>query len=227
MAQSNAFNVVEATIDDIHAAYKSGQLTCRQLVQMYLDRIEAFDKKGPAINAIITIDSSALKEADRLDAAYKASGPVGPLHGIPVIVKDQADVKGMPTTLGSVLFKDYYPDRDSFVAENLRKAGAVILAKATLGELGGGDTHGSLFGSTRNPYDPRAPWAVLPAVRPLRFQQTSRRSPWDRKAWRRSAGRRPGTGSPACGPPPASSAAAGFTAVGRKFSAPSVRWRVR
>ena len=153
MAQSNAFNVVEATIDDIHAAYKSGQLTCRQLVQMYLDRIEAFDKKGPAINAIITINSDALKEAERLDAAYKASGPVGPLHGIPVIVKDQADVKGMPTTLGSVLFNDYYPDRDSFVAENLRKAGAVILAKATLGELGGGDTHGSLFGSTRNPYD--------------------------------------------------------------------------
>jgi amidase len=154
MAQSNApFNLVEATIDDIHAAYKSGQLTFRQLIQMYLDRIETFDKKGPAINAIITINSDALKEADRLDAAYKASGPVGPLHGIPVIVKDQADVKGMPTTLGSLLFKDYYPDRDSFVAENLRKAGAVILAKATLGELGGGDTHGSLFGSTRNPYD--------------------------------------------------------------------------
>jgi Asp-tRNA(Asn)/Glu-tRNA(Gln) amidotransferase A subunit family amidase len=70
--------------------------------------IEAFDKKGPAINAIITTNSDALKEAARLDAAYKASGPVGPLHGIPVIVKDQADVKGMPTTLGSVLFKDYY-----------------------------------------------------------------------------------------------------------------------
>jgi amidase len=154
MAQSNApFNLVEATIDDIHAAYKSGQLTCRQLVQLYLDRIEAFDKKGPVVNAIITVNSDALKEADRLDTAYKASGPVGPLHGIPVIVKDQADVKGMPTTLGSVLFKDYFPDRDSFVAENLRKAGAVILAKATLGELGGGDTHGSLFGSTRNPYD--------------------------------------------------------------------------
>jgi amidase len=153
MVQSNAFNLIEATIENIHAAYKAGQLTCRELVQMYLDRIEAFDKKGPAINAIITVNSEALKEANRLDAAYKASGPVGPLHGIPVIIKDQADVKGMPTTLGSVLFKDYYPDRDSFVAENLRKAGAVILAKATLGELGGGDTHGSLFGSTRNPYD--------------------------------------------------------------------------
>jgi Asp-tRNA(Asn)/Glu-tRNA(Gln) amidotransferase A subunit family amidase len=154
MAQVNPpFNLIEATIDDIYAAYKSRQLTCRQLVQMYLDRIEAFDKKGPAINAIITLNPEALEEADRLDAAYKSSGPVGPLHGIPVIMKDQADVKGMPTTLGSVLFKDYYPDRDSFVAENLRKAGAVILAKATLGELGGGDTHGSLFGSTRNPYD--------------------------------------------------------------------------
>ena len=129
------------------------RLTCRQLVQMYLDRIEAFDKKGPQLNAIITINPEALGEADRLDAAYKASGLVGPLHGIPVIFKDQGDVKGMPTTLGSVLFKDYYPDQDSFVADKLRKAGAVILAKATLGELGGGDTHGSLFGSTRNPYD--------------------------------------------------------------------------
>ncbi len=153
MAQTNAFNVVEATIEDIHAGYKTGELTCRQIVQIHLDRIEAFDKKGPNINAIITVNSDALKEADRLDAAYKASGPVGPLHGIPVIVKDQADVKGMPTTLGSLLFKDYFPDRDSFVAEKLRKAGAIILGKATLGELGGGDTHGSLFGSTRNPYD--------------------------------------------------------------------------
>src|SRR5258705_9635926 len=151
MAQS--FNVIEATIDDIHAGYKSGTLTCRQVVQLYLDRIEAFDKNGPNINALITVNSDALKDADQLDAAYKASGPVGPLHGIPVIVKDQADVKGMPTTLGSVLFKDYFPDRDSFVADKLRKAGAVLVGKATLGELGGGDTHGSLFGSTRNPYD--------------------------------------------------------------------------
>jgi amidase len=152
MAQTH-FNVVEATIDDIHAAFKSGQLSCRQLIQMYLDRIDAFDKKGPNINALITVNADALKEADRLDTAYRSSGAVGPLHGIPVIVKDQADVAGMPTTLGSLLFKNYFPDRDSFVAEKLRKAGAVILGKATLGELGGGDTHGSLFGSTRNPYD--------------------------------------------------------------------------
>jgi Asp-tRNA(Asn)/Glu-tRNA(Gln) amidotransferase A subunit family amidase len=152
MTQNQPFHLLEATVEDIHNAYKSEQLTARQLVQLYLDRIDAYDKKGPRINAIITISSTALAEAERLDAEYKASGLTGPLHGIPVIVKDQMDVRGMPTTLGSILFKDYRPERDAFVAEKLRKAGAIILAKATLGELGGGDTHGSLFGSTRNPY---------------------------------------------------------------------------
>ena len=161
-----AFDILETTIEDIHGAHQLGQLsgpvsgiaiaplTARQLVQIYLDRIEAYDRQGPAINAIITINSSALDEADRLDASFKTSGFVGPLHGIPIIIKDQADIKGMPTTLGSVLFANYFPDRDAFVVERLKKAGAIILAKATLGELGGGDTHGSLFGSTRNPYDP-------------------------------------------------------------------------
>jgi Asp-tRNA(Asn)/Glu-tRNA(Gln) amidotransferase A subunit family amidase len=151
--QTKPFHLLEATVDDVHNAYKSGKLTAHQLVQMYLDRIAAYDKKGPSLNAIITINPKALEEADRLDAAFKTSGLTGPLHGIPIIVKDQFDVKGMPTTLGSLLFKEYYPDRDAFVTEKLRKAGAIILAKGTLGELGGGDTHGSLFGSTRNPYD--------------------------------------------------------------------------
>jgi Asp-tRNA(Asn)/Glu-tRNA(Gln) amidotransferase A subunit family amidase len=150
---ANRFNVLETTIEEIHSAYKSAQLTARQLVETYLERIERYDKKGPAINAVITVNPQALKEADRLDAALKASGFVGPLHGVPLIIKDQADAEGMPTTLGSVLFKGYYPDRDAFVVAKLKKAGAIILAKATLGELGGGDTHGSLFGSTRNPYD--------------------------------------------------------------------------
>ena len=154
MTTPGAFGVLETTIEDIHGAYKSGQLTARQLVQTYLDRIDAYNKQGPAINAIITLNPAAHEEADRLDKAFKAGGFIGPLHGIPIIIKDQADAKGMPTTLGSLLFKDYYPDRDAFVVEKLKKAGAIILAKATLGELGGGDTHGSLFGSTRNPYDP-------------------------------------------------------------------------
>jgi Asp-tRNA(Asn)/Glu-tRNA(Gln) amidotransferase A subunit family amidase len=147
------FDLLETTIADVHAAYKAGTLTVRQLVQAYLDRIAAYDQKGPAINCLISLNPTALEEADRLDAAFKSSGFVGPLHGIPLVMKDQADVKGMPTTLGSLLYKDYMPRQDCFVAARLKQAGAIFLGKATLGELGGGDTHGSLFGSTRNVYD--------------------------------------------------------------------------
>ncbi|HEY3917199.1 MAG TPA: amidase family protein [Stellaceae bacterium] len=147
------FTLIETTIADIHAAYSAEALTARQLVQMYLDRIEAYDRNGPRINALIALNPRALDEADRLDAAWRAAGPVGPLHGIPVVIKDQADVKDMPTTLGSVLFKDHRPERDCFVAAKLKQAGAIFIGKGTLGELGAGDTHGSLFGSTRNPYD--------------------------------------------------------------------------
>ncbi|HEX2228003.1 MAG TPA: amidase family protein, partial [Candidatus Binatia bacterium] len=127
-----AFNILETSIEAVHAAYQSGELTCRQLVQMYLERIEAYDKKGPALNAIITLNSKALEEADRLDSHFKRSGLSGPLHGIPVVVKDQADVAGMPTTLGSVLFKDHIPERDCFLVSNFKKAGAIILGKTTL-----------------------------------------------------------------------------------------------
>ena len=146
------FGLIETTIEDIHAAYASGELTSRGLVRMYLDRIEAYDADGPEIHSIITVNLRALEEADRMDERFRTSGPVGPLHGIPVILKDQIDVAGMPTTLGSVVFEDYYPDRDAYVVEKLRAAGAIILAKSSLGEFGAGDAHGSLFGSTRNPY---------------------------------------------------------------------------
>ena len=149
-----SFQLMEATIDDVHAAYRSGQLTARQLVQQYLDRIEAFDQDGPAINCIITLNPTALEEADKLDEQYRRSGPVGPLHGIPVVVKDQVDVAGTPTTLGSLVFKDYRPPQDAFVVARVKAAGGIILAKTTLGEFGGGDTYGSIFGATRNPYDP-------------------------------------------------------------------------
>lgn len=147
------FNVVETTIADIHAAYKAGTLTARQLVQTYLDRIAAYNKDGPAINAIISLNSRALEEADRLDKALKQGGLIGPLHGIPILIKDQADVDGLPTTLGSVLFEGHMPGRDCTVAARLKKAGAIFLGKTTLGEMGAGDTHGSLFGSTRCVYD--------------------------------------------------------------------------
>jgi len=148
------FAVVEATIDDIHAAYRDGRLTARALVQTYLDRIEAYDRNGPKLNSVISLNSEALAEADRLDALAKNGRWAGALHGIPLLLKDQIDVKGMRTTLGSILFKDFAPDRDGFVVRKLKSAGAIVLGKVTLGELGGGDTHSSLFGSTRNVYDP-------------------------------------------------------------------------
>jgi amidase len=147
------FQIVEATIDDIHMAFRSGRLTARELVQGYLDRINAYDKQGPNINSIITINPNALAEADRLDAALRASGLVGPLHGIPILVKDEIDAAGMPTTLGTVVFKDYRPPKDAFVIDKLRKDGAIILGKTTLSEFAAGDTYGSIFGVTRNPYD--------------------------------------------------------------------------
>ncbi len=153
MTSSKAFDVLDATIADIHAAYQTGALSARQLIEMYLGRIDAYDQAGPRINALITVNPDALEQADRLDAALASSGPVGPLHGIAVVIKDQADVAEMPTTLGSVLYENHFPKRDSFVAAKLKEAGAIFIGKATLGELGAGDTYGSLFGETRNPYD--------------------------------------------------------------------------
>ncbi len=148
-----SFEIIDATISDIHAAFKTGALTCRKLVTFYLDRIEKIDRSGPKLNSIISINTEALDEADRLDALFQSSGLKGPLHGIPLVFKDQGDVEGMPTTLGSVLFDGYHPGRDCTVAQKLKSAGAIILGKTTLGELGAGDTHGTLFGSTKNVYD--------------------------------------------------------------------------
>jgi amidase len=151
--KTEPFDIMETTIGQVHTAYKSGKLTAHQLVQAYLDRINAYDKQGPKINSIITLNPKALEEADKLDERYKNSGFVGPLHGIPVLLKDEIDTVGMPTTLGSVLFKDYQPPSDAFVVARLKKAGAIILGKTTLGEFASGDTYGSMFGVTRNPYD--------------------------------------------------------------------------
>jgi len=147
------FQVVEATIDDIHAAMRAGKLTAHELVQAYFERIIAFDKKGPALNCIINLNPKALEDADRLDAVFKRSGLTGPLHGIPVLVKDEIDTAGMPTTLGTLVFKDYRPERDAFPVDRIKKAGAIILGKTTLSEYAAGDTYGSMFGASRNPYD--------------------------------------------------------------------------
>jgi amidase len=147
------FELMEATVADVHAAYQAHELTSHQLVQMYLDRIRAYDHNGPAIDCIVTVNPKALEEADKLDAEFAKTGKFkGPLHGVPVLVKDEIDTAGMPTTLGTTIFKDYRPPLDAFVVSKLRQAGAIILAKTTLSEFAGGDTYSALTGYSRNPY---------------------------------------------------------------------------
>src|SRR5712692_4863889 len=140
-----AFHLLEAKIDDIHANLKSGRTTCRELVGLYLKRIEAYNKSGPGLNAVQTVNPRALEEAERLDAAFKSSGLVGPLHCIPVLVKDQVETSDMPTTYGSAVFKDFVPDRNATIVNKMKKAGALILGKATMGEYAYGYV-GSAFG---------------------------------------------------------------------------------
>jgi Asp-tRNA(Asn)/Glu-tRNA(Gln) amidotransferase A subunit family amidase len=152
-----AVAVDEATIAEIQSAYESGQATARAVTQAHLDRIAAYDCRGPRLGAIITINSGALEEAEALDAALQRTGNMaGPLHGIPVLVKDNFDVAGLQTTGGSVALKGWVPQRDSTVVAKLRAAGAIILAKTTMSEWarGGYDNINSVLpGFARNPYN--------------------------------------------------------------------------
>lgn len=151
-----AFPVVEASIAGLEAAYMSGQTTAHAVIQAHLDRIAAYDKRGPLINSLITINPRALEDADRLDAALRASGPVGPLHGIPVVVKDNIDVAGLPMTAGFQGWKAYYPSEDAPLVKKIRAAGGIILAKASLSEftMGISDNINSVIpGFARNPYN--------------------------------------------------------------------------
>ena len=126
----------EATITSLHTAMQHGKLTATELVQRYLDRIEAYDKQGPFINALILINPKALAEAHRLDSIYRVTGKfVGPLHGIPVIVKDNYDTYDMPTTNGTLAMKNSIPPDDAFVVRKIREAGAIIIAKSNLAEF--------------------------------------------------------------------------------------------
>ena len=148
------FKIEEASIADVHRAMSNGQMTARQLVQAYLKRIEAYDKKGPAINAIIQINPKALEEADRLDAAFQKKGLTGPLHGIPILVKDAIATIDMPTTGGSLSLQGFVPKNEATIVRKLKEAGAIILGKTNLDEFTFG-TRGisSLGGQTLNPYD--------------------------------------------------------------------------
>jgi amidase len=148
------FKLEEATIAGVHKAFESGGLTAKKLVGMYLKRIEAYDRKGPRLNAVITVSPKALEEAAALDAKFRKSGPVGPLHGVPVLLKDNVNTKDTPTTGGSLSLKGYIPPYDATITKRLRNSGAIILAKANLHEFAvWGESVSSILGQTLNPYD--------------------------------------------------------------------------
>ena len=199
-AEPKKFQLVEATIEDVHAEYKAGRLTARALVRAYLDRIEAYDKNGPKINSVITINPKALEEADALDAAYKRSGPVGPLHGIPVVLKDQMDVAGLPTTLGSVVFKDVVPTRDAFVTDEAEEGRRHRHRQGDAGRDGRRRLATARSSASRAiPTTRSARSADRPAAPAPRSPRTSPPSASARKGSPRFAGPRRGTASSACG----------------------------
>ena len=141
------------TLADLNKAMASGALTSEALIQMYLDRIQAYDQQGPALNAVIWLNPKALEQARALDAERKQRGPRSPLHGIPVVLKDNIDTGDMPTTGGSLILAGSIPPDDAFIVKRLRDAGAIILAKVNLSELASGATMSSVHGAMKNPHD--------------------------------------------------------------------------
>jgi amidase len=142
-----------ATIADINAAFDAGTLTAEALTRMCLARIAAFDGTGPALHAVMTLNPKALEQARALDAERKAKGRRSPLHGIPVVLKDNYDTFDMQTTGGSVLLEGSIPSKDAFVVKKLRDAGAIILAKVNMSEFASGSAYSSLGGQSLNPHD--------------------------------------------------------------------------
>ena len=148
------FVIEEATIARVHQSMTDGTLTCRKLVAEYLARIEAYDQQGPKLNSVICINPKALEEADALDQKFTASGLSGPLHGIPVLLKDNVDTYDMPTTGGSLSLEGFTPEDDAFITRKFKESGALILAKTNLHEFAiWGETISSILGQTLNPYD--------------------------------------------------------------------------
>ena len=155
-AQPVSFRLEETTIAQIQSAFRDGSLTCRSLVEQYLKRIDAHDKTGAALNAIVMTNPDALTTADDLDRRFRQSGPVGPMHCVPILVKDNYETLDMPTTAGSLSLKGMMTGKDAFVVKRLRAAGAVMIAKSNMAEFAFSpiETVNSILpGYTRNPYD--------------------------------------------------------------------------
>lgn len=135
LIQPPAFELEEATVEQLQQWMQSGRYTSRRLVDLYLERIERIDRSGPMLRSIIEINPDARAIADALDAERKSTGPRGPLHGIPIVIKDNIDTADhMMTTAGSLALEGSIAARDAFVVERLRKAGVVILGKTNLSE---------------------------------------------------------------------------------------------
>jgi amidase len=148
------FDLSTATIADINAAIDAGALSSEKLVTMYLNRIEAYDKKGPRVNSVISLNTQALAQARALDAERKLKGRRSPLHGIPIVVKDLIDVAGLPTTAGFKPFGAPIPPRNATIVSQLDAAGAIILAKvATVNWFGNGFDATHPIGASLNPYE--------------------------------------------------------------------------
>jgi amidase len=146
----------ELTIGAYHAALRRGELTAAELVDWYLNRIQAHDDTGAELHAVVTVNPRARDDAAARDAFFVGEGQLsGPLHGVPVLVKDQVETAGLRTTFGSILFDGFVPESDATVVTKLRDAGAVILAKTALCDFGAGwFSSSSVTGHTKNPYDP-------------------------------------------------------------------------
>ena len=151
-AQPPAFDIIEATVDEVHQAYQNGSLTAVELTQMYLDRIEQYDD---SINAFILLNPLALSEAAALDEEYARTGVLRPLHGIPIVVKDNYDTAGLQTTAGSAALEGLVPPDDAYQVRKLKEAGAIVLGKTNMAEWAFSpyETVSSIGGTTRNPYD--------------------------------------------------------------------------
>lgn len=152
---SEPFHVEEATIAEIHTAMKAGRLTCHALVQQYLRRIEAYDKSGPALNAIVMVNPRALTEADDFDRRFAQTGLTGALHCIPLIVKDNFETIGLQSANGSLALAGFVSAKDAFLVARAKAAGAIVLAKSNMAEWAFTpyETVSSILpGYTKNPY---------------------------------------------------------------------------
>jgi len=153
-AAGQQFQLMEASIDEIHRGFESGKLTCHSLVQQYLDRVKAYDQQGPTLNAMLYVNPKVLEQADAMDQLFKRGAKLEPLQCVPVVLKDNFDTADMPTTGASLALKGMQPSKDAFTVARLRQNGALILGKTNMHELAlAGLTASSLGGQTRNPYE--------------------------------------------------------------------------